>query len=255
MAAVTSQWSCVDDMTALSHCLCHALSLSGHTVLCLVTTATPEEVDDAAECGVRLVVQNVTREGESEQLQILREFAPVCVLGFGRLNAPAALMMVKSLSCKYVHFVRDAPSAMTSVSELAFMQHAVISFVTSEHSALGWHRKHHCEVEVLPTSLVRLGSAMVPQERLTDVHLILTTSGGSGQMLLDAVQLCAEILRLLTLPPHHQARVTVRGCSPDLAPQVRRMLTQSQPTVRVETYSSRLRSARYKRKECLELEF
>lgn len=142
---VATEWSSGrGGLSTFNRELCRALAAENQQVVCLVASATPEEVGAARQAGVELL--------SPPDIPGLNELAILCtevpdlarfnvdvVVGHGRITGPAAVAQLRRLRCeRYVHFLHMAPSRIEWLKQKE-ERCATAEERTSTEVALGTH--------------------------------------------------------------------------------------------------------------------
>lgn len=113
--AVATEWaSHHGGISTLNRELCAALAALGHTVICLVPKADPNDVLEASKVLVKLVPcpGSVQITGQAQFLLCELEnigLRPDLVIGHDHITGPAACALASRFDAKYVHFLHTIP--------------------------------------------------------------------------------------------------------------------------------------------------
>ncbi len=114
---MATEWRSVHGgLSTFNRQLCRTLASQGHTVVCAVPSATPEEVSEAQQDGVWLVVASALAGSEQlsglyRPLPLSTGFVPDVVIGHGRITGAAAKAQSTDhfRDARRIHFVHMAP--------------------------------------------------------------------------------------------------------------------------------------------------
>jgi glycosyltransferase involved in cell wall biosynthesis len=116
--AIGTEWASEQGgLSTFNRQLCCALADADVDVACIVINASTDEIDVAAQSGVRLVPAKRTAGADEREWLARRptnlgaDYAPDFIIGHGRITGPAALRLAEDCfqDAKRLHFVHMAP--------------------------------------------------------------------------------------------------------------------------------------------------